>query len=53
MKFLIWLVCLLPAAVLITVIEKTSGSMLPPLPKTLIAGSAASIAIILCKKIKK
>ena len=50
MKFLIWICCLLPAALLITVIERSGGIILGPLPKTLIAGSAAAIAIKFCKQ---
>lgn len=53
MKFLIWVCCLLPASILITAIEHSGNVTLGPLPRTLIAGSAATIAIVLCKRRNK
>ena len=53
MKFLIWFICLTSAALLMTFIEQGAGLMLPPIIKTLISGAAITIAIILCKKLKK
>ena len=53
MKFLIWICCLLPAAILITVIERSGNIILGPLPKTLIAGSAVFIAIKISKSKNK
>ena len=50
MKVLIWLCCLTPVAILFVVIEKSSGVRLGPLPKVLIASTAAAIAVKLCKQ---
>ena len=50
MKVLIWLSCLTPVAILFMVIEKSIGVRLGALPKALIAGVAATIAVKLCKQ---
>ena len=51
MKFLIWTLCIVPTAFLMTLIENTSGSSMGALPKTLIVSGAFALAIFLCKKV--
>jgi len=51
MKFLIWMCCVVPASFLMVLIEHASGSSMGALPKTLIAGSAITLAIFLCKQV--
>lgn len=50
-KVLIWIGCLLPAAILFTTIER-NGYMLNPLLKTLIAVFSSIVAIKICKTLK-
>ena len=52
MKVLIWILCVLPAAILFAILEN-NGILLGPLPKTLIAASSVAIAIKVCKNIDK
>ena len=51
MKFLIWTLCIVPAAFLMVLIENAGGSSMGALPKTLIAGGAFALAVILCKQV--
>ena len=44
MKFLIWTLCIVPAAFLMVLIENAGGSSMGALPKTLIAGGAFALA---------
>lgn len=53
MRALIWIICIVFAAVLMTSLQMAAGIELGPLGKTLIVSGACAAAVALCKAYKK